>query len=341
VPQALKYKAKSIIYFEGDISDKIFILQSGKVSLISTDIETGKENRELVKTGEFFGVKSSLGKYPREETADVILDSVVLIFTVSEFEKLIYTNPRITIQMLKVFSNQLRRIHKQVGNLLSEEEQVDQEKGLFGIGEYYFKNQKFKQALYAFRRYLTYYPAGILQAKATEYLVSIEKCPPGKTPAVSSGPAPSSSSGPASSVASLSALSAAVKEEGESTTSVYYDGMTLFSKENYEEAINCFRQYVSANPDGEYVVKALTDIGKALYLLKKNDECIKHFTSMIQKFPKSSELGDFLLHLGLSHEAKGDKAKAESFFKKVIDISEEGSETKRKAKAKLKALGGA
>ena len=333
MPQALKYKAKSIIYFEGDISDKIFILQSGKVSLISTDIENGKENRELVKTGEFFGVKSSLGKYPREETADVVLDSVVLIFTVPEFEKLIYTNPRITVQMLKVFSNQLRRIHKQVGNLLSEVEQVDQEKGLFSIGEYYFKNQKFKQALYAFRRYLTYYPAGVLQAKATEYLVSIEKCPPGKTPTVSSGTT--------SAVTSLSALSATAKEEVDSSTSLYYDGMTLFSKENYEEAINCFRQYVSANPDGEYVVKALTDIGKAQYFLKKNDECIKHFTSMIQKFPKSTELGEFLLHLGLAYEAKGDKPKAESFFKKVTDISEEGSETKRKAKAKLKALGGA
>jgi len=336
VPQALKYKAKSIIYFEGDVSDKIFILQSGKVSLISTDIETGKENRELVKTGEFFGVKSSLGKFPREETADVILDSVVLIFTVPEFENLIYTNPRITVQMLKVFSNQLRRIHKQVGNLLSEVEQVDQEKGLFGIGEYYYKNQKFKQALYAFRRYLTYYPAGILQAKATEYMINIEK---GTPVAVSSGSGASAGAAPAA-VHSVTALSNMAKQDSDSSESQYFDGVTLFSSEKFEEAITCFRQYVSANPDGEYVIKALSDIGKAMYLLKKTDECIKHFTSMIQKFPKSTDIGEFLLYLGLSYEAKGDKAKAESFYKKVVELSEEGSETKRKAKAKLKAFGG-
>ena len=326
MPQALKYKAKSIIYFEGDISDKIFILQSGKVSLISTDIETGKENRELVKTGEFFGVKSSLGKYPREETADVVLDSVVLMFNAAEFEKLIYTNPRITLQMLKVFSNQLRRIHKQVGNLLFEAEQVDQEKGLFGIGEYYYKNQKFKQALYAFRRYLTYYPAGILQAKATEYMVGIEK---GK-PSVGAPGKPAAGASDTSSGAA----------EGDSGTAMYYDGVTLFSKENYEEAISSFKQYISANPDGEFVVKALIDIGKAMYSLKKNDDCIKHFTSMIQKFPKSPDIGDFLFYLGLSYEAKGDKVKAESFYKKVMELSEEGSETKRKAKNKLKELGG-
>ena len=324
MPQALKYKAKSIIYFEGDISDKVYILQSGKVSLISTDIETGNENRELVKTGEFFGVKSALGKYPREETADVLLDSVVLMFAVSEFEKLIYTNPRITLQMLKVFSNQLRRIHKQVGNLLSEGEQVDQEKGLFGIGEFYYKSQRFKQALYAFRRYLTYYPSGVLQAKATEYLVSIEKSPQGKTPSLSVSP---SSPG-------------TVKQDSETNTALYYDAVTLFSSEDYEKAISNFKQYVSANPEGEYVIKALCDIGKSLYFLKKNDECIKHFTSLIQKFPKHTDIGEFLLYLGLANHAKGEKTKAESFYKKVIEISEEGSEVKRKAKSQLKVLGG-
>ena len=160
MPQVVKYKAKSIIYFEGDSSDKIYILQSGKVSLISIDIENGQEIREMVKTGEFFGVKSSLGRYPREETADVLTDSVVMVFTVPEFENLIYTNPRINMQMLKVFSNQLRRLHKKVRSLMSIDEQTDAETGLFNIGEYYYKNQKYKPALYAFRRYLTYYPAG-------------------------------------------------------------------------------------------------------------------------------------------------------------------------------------
>ena len=328
MPQARNYKAKSIIYFEGDNSDKIYILQSGKVSLISTDIETGKENRELVKTGEFFGVKSSLAKYPREETADVLADSVVLVFNVPEFDKLMYTNPRITLQMLKVFSNQLRRIHKQLRSLLSEDENVDAETGLFSIGEYYFKNQKFKQALYAFRRYLTYYPAGTHQAKATEYLVSIEKCPPGKTPTLSSGKTDP-----------FAAATPAANQDGDSGAA-YFDGVTLFSKENYEEAIESFKQYVSGNPEGEYVVKALSDIGKALYFIKKYDECIKHFSVLIQKFPKHSDMGDFLLYLGMSCNAKGDKGKAESFYKKVIAISEEGSEIKRKAKGELKALGG-
>ena len=323
MPQALKYKAKSIIYVEGDISDKIYVLQSGKIKLISTDIETGNVNRELVKTGEFFGVKSALGKYPREDTVDVLIDSVVLMFNTSEFERFIYANPRITLQMLKVFSNQLRRIHKQVEYLLTEEEQEAPEIGLFSIGEFYYKSQRFKQALYAFRRYLTFYPAGKLQAKATEYMIEIEKSLSRKIPAPDSAPDLSSSS----------------IQNNADNSSLYYDGVTLFSKENYEKAINSFKQYVSANPEGEYTVKALCDIGKSLYFLKKHDESIKHFTSLVQKYPDHADLSEFFLYLGMANNAKGDKPKAETFYKKVIKIAEGDSSVRQKAKSQLKILG--
>jgi TolA-binding protein len=328
VPQVVKYKAKSIIYFEGDISDKIYILQSGKVSLISVDIENGQELREMVKTGEFFGVKSSLGRYPREETADVLADSVVMVFTIPEFENLIYTNPRINMQMLKVFSNQLRRLHKKVRSLMSIDEQTDAETGLFNIGEYYYKNQKFKPALYAFRRYLTYYPAGIWQGQATDYLIKIEKYPQGGAPAGSLNQKAQTGKKPSA------------PEEESKDSKLYYDGLGFFSQEKYEDAINNFRQYISANPDGEFMVRAVNEIGKSFFLLKRYDDCIKHFTGMIQKFPKHPDLPEFLLYLGLSCDAKGDKQRAAGFYKKVITMCEDGSEVKRKAKNALKTLGG-
>ncbi len=68
-PKAVQYRANSIIYFKGDTSDRVYLLNSGKVSLNYIDIETGQEVHDLIKMGEFFGVKSGLGRYPREETA--------------------------------------------------------------------------------------------------------------------------------------------------------------------------------------------------------------------------------------------------------------------------------
>jgi CRP-like cAMP-binding protein len=72
VPRAMHYNANSVVYFTGDMGDKIFILQSGKIILKTIDIETGEELTDLIRTGEFFGVKSALGHYPREEDAIVL-----------------------------------------------------------------------------------------------------------------------------------------------------------------------------------------------------------------------------------------------------------------------------
>ncbi|NJL32642.1 MAG: Crp/Fnr family transcriptional regulator, partial [Chloroflexaceae bacterium] len=123
-PKAMTYKPNSVIYFKGDVSDKIYILKSGRINLQSEDIETGQEVRDYIQTGEFFGVKSALGKYPREENAQVLTDADVVCFSVPEFEQMAAQNTRVIMKMLKVFSNQLRRIHKQVSNLLEKEEQL-------------------------------------------------------------------------------------------------------------------------------------------------------------------------------------------------------------------------
>lgn len=172
----MQYKANSVVYFKGDLNEKVYILKSGKVSLQFTDIETGQEIHDLIKTGEFFGVKSALGRYPREENAVVLQDSTMIVFTVPEFEAVASKNTRIIMKMLKVFSDQLRRIHKQVQNLISAgKQETNPEEGLFRIGEYYLKNKRYAQALYALRRYLTFYPSGKFANEATENISYAER----------------------------------------------------------------------------------------------------------------------------------------------------------------------
>ena len=174
-PKAVQYRANSIIYFKGDQSERIFLLNSGKVSLSYVDIETGQEVRDMIKMGEFFGVKSALGRYMREETAIVQQDATVMVFSVPEFEQLASKNTRIITKMLKVFSNQLRRIHRQVQNLMVSDEQVNPETGLYKIGEYYLANKRYGQALHAYKRYLVYYPSGTYATEATNKLSQAEE----------------------------------------------------------------------------------------------------------------------------------------------------------------------
>lgn len=152
------YKSGSIIYFENDKSEYIYILKTGRVLLTYTKIDTGEEIKEDVRQGEFFGVKSALGKYPREETAQTIGETVVLILTLADFERLILKNVNVVRKMLRVFSNQLRRIGKTVRTVLGESDSVAPDVELFRIGEHYYKAGDYTKASYAFKRYMEYYP---------------------------------------------------------------------------------------------------------------------------------------------------------------------------------------
>lgn len=152
------YKSGSIIYFENDKSEYIYILKSGRVLLTYTKIDTGEEIKEDVRQGEFFGVKSALGKYPREETAQTIGETHVLVLTLADFERLILKNVNVVRKMLRVFSNQLRRIGKTVRTVLGESDSVAPDVELFRIGEHYYKAGDFKKASYAFKKYMEYYP---------------------------------------------------------------------------------------------------------------------------------------------------------------------------------------
>ena len=129
-----RYKDGSIIYFEGDRSDYVYILKAGRITLSFIKIETGEEMKEMIKVGEFFGVKSAIGKYPREETAQTIGDTTVLAVSRSEFEKMILKNVSLVTKMLRVFSNHLRRITKAQREILGESDTINPAVELFKIG---------------------------------------------------------------------------------------------------------------------------------------------------------------------------------------------------------------
>ena len=170
MPKPLQYRSGSVIYFQGDPAERIFILQNGKVSLVYQDIESGSDIQDSVQPGEFFGVKSALGRYPREENAMALSDTTVMVFTVPEFENVAMANSRIIMKMLKVFSNQMRRVHKQVSKLVAKKEEEPPADSLFNVGEFYLKNKRFSHAKHVFSRYLTFHPSGRHAIQASKNL---------------------------------------------------------------------------------------------------------------------------------------------------------------------------
>jgi CRP-like cAMP-binding protein len=343
VPGILRnYKAGSIIYFIGDIGDNIYVLKSGAVSLIYHSIDTGEEVRDTIKNGEFFGVKSALAKRPREETALVIKPSQVLVLTTAEFELLVTKSVGVIQNFLRVFSNQLRRVGKQVHSYLDDSDTGDNEAELFKIGEYYLKNHKYKQAQYVYQAYLKYYNKGNFAGQAQERINAIADAMEGK--GTGTFATISQETEEAIPVAPEIQIDTQTTETDESMdiATKYYDGVSLFSQEKYEEAFNLFKAlHAASSADAsstEYVPKIEFEMGRCLVALKRYPEAVSIFTGMIKKYPKDENLKDALYNIGIAYKHQGDKAKAASFFQKVLKMLPE-SPTDRKAKKELVALG--
>lgn len=149
------YNAGSIIYFVGDDPEYIYILKKGSAQSIFTSIDTGLEARREITLGEFFGMKSLLAGVAQEETIQCLTNCTVIFITPKEFEVLSCKNVQIIVKMMKVFSNQLRRIGKKVRETIdSDNIPNDPLLEIYKMGDFYFKNKKYEHSLYAYKKYI-------------------------------------------------------------------------------------------------------------------------------------------------------------------------------------------
>lgn len=158
MPKIMQYNKGAIIYFAGDHDERVFILQKGCVVISSTDIESNLPVTEQIKNGEFFGVKSALGHFPREETATVLMDSLCISLTVQEFENIFSSNKALILKMLRVFSNQLRHVHTQMEEILNKGKDVNRQSGLLSVAQAFYDDEKWRSCADVCLAYLKRYP---------------------------------------------------------------------------------------------------------------------------------------------------------------------------------------
>jgi CRP/FNR family transcriptional regulator/CRP/FNR family cyclic AMP-dependent transcriptional regulator len=112
-----KFPKDSVIFFEHDPGDSLFMILSGrvKVTILSDD------GREIILSvlGEkdFFGEMSLLDNEPRSATAIAMEDTEVVILHQKEFLSIVEKRPRILVLLLAVLSSRLRKANHQIGSL--------------------------------------------------------------------------------------------------------------------------------------------------------------------------------------------------------------------------------
>ncbi|MBR1714253.1 MAG: cyclic nucleotide-binding domain-containing protein [Treponema sp.] len=161
MPKLINYNQGSIIYFEGDKDGKVYILQKGLVVLSGIDMETKQTTNTVVKEGEFFGIKTALGKSQRDETATAAANSVCIVMTLPEFESYFVTNKTLIMKMLRIFSKELKTVHAKTTKILNMHKDEDDmavgrkervKDGLFAVAKSFFEDEKWQSCIGACAR---------------------------------------------------------------------------------------------------------------------------------------------------------------------------------------------
>ena len=107
----------TIIFREGDVGNKMFIIQDGLVRINKTI--DGREHKlaELGK-GEFFGEMAIVSNTPRSATAVTVGTVQVLAFDRAGFEAMIGKNTKIAMSVIDKLSKRLQNANSQIQTLV-------------------------------------------------------------------------------------------------------------------------------------------------------------------------------------------------------------------------------
>lgn len=307
MPKAIRYKSNSVVYFAGDFDNRVFLLNTGNVALTSIDIETGAQVTEYIKQGEFFGVKSALGAYPREENAIVLTDSLVYSFTGAEFDTFAQSNTRIIMQMIKVFSRQLRTIHKQLAFLSDSKEETNPEDGLFNVAKAFYNSQHYHAAGQVAERYKNLYSNGKHMSEIMQILKSSFEMA-GRSFGVNTGGQESIPAG----------TNKHSRMQDNSIPISYSLAEELAGKQDWANAYAQYHSVIESSAPQNIMENSYIGAGKCLYEQKEYVRCLQLLTTFISQNPKSIKIADALMYLGLCYEGMERPDKAIAFYDKAV-----------------------
>lgn len=118
VTREREYPKNSIILFEDDPGDALYIVSAGQVKVVLI----GEDGREVILSvlgdGDFFGEMSLIDDEPRSAHVIAMRDSQLLVLRRDDFQSQLERHPKVALQLLRVLVQRLRRADEKIGGLV-------------------------------------------------------------------------------------------------------------------------------------------------------------------------------------------------------------------------------
>jgi CRP/FNR family transcriptional regulator, cyclic AMP receptor protein len=132
-----KYKKGTILFFEGDLGEEFFLIQTGVVKIYR--IDNAKEIiLALFRDGDFFGEMALMQKgLTRSATAETLEAGSIYSLVRSEFYQFMERSPKLCLKLLDVTMERLRKANEQIYDLTFLDVRTRTIKTIYRLSEEY------------------------------------------------------------------------------------------------------------------------------------------------------------------------------------------------------------
>ncbi len=116
-------KKGDVIYSEGDVLSRIFLLKQGRIKILHYGDSTDETIVELLEEGDLFG-KLSLSNMQTDNTANAVIASdqaMVCSLTTADIELLMQTKPQLAINYANLMAEKLKMIENKFALFLKKD----------------------------------------------------------------------------------------------------------------------------------------------------------------------------------------------------------------------------
>lgn len=118
VSRAKKVSRGSPVYLPADAADGVLLLASGRVKICHLTPEGKQSILAFIEPGEVFGELALLEQASRDEYAEAVENSLVMLIPNREIELLMQLHPRISMSITRLYGLRRKRIERRLKYLL-------------------------------------------------------------------------------------------------------------------------------------------------------------------------------------------------------------------------------
>lgn len=118
ISRARKFTRNSPIYLPVDEGDVVFLLASGRAKICHLTPEGKQSILAFIEAGELFGELALLDEGPRDEYAEAIEASTVVMIPAAALQEAMEQQPQLSLGVTKMIGLRRRRIEQRLKNLL-------------------------------------------------------------------------------------------------------------------------------------------------------------------------------------------------------------------------------